>query len=369
MKGPIRWPLDWTILLYLPALLMAFTVHELAHALVAYLLGDTSQVERQRLSLNPLRHISWWGMAVFLLFGFGWARPVWVDVGRFRIKNPPFGMFLVSIAGAGANFLTALAAMLGVMSTGVIVSSLTGTTLWEVFRFLMPQEPKLDMQGLAVALSTYVLSVNLILGIFNLLPLPPLDGFQAIMSLFAMFRGGLRPPQARPPARPAPLVPAEEEAVQSPAEIHFRIGLEYHKAGHFDEAIARYRQAISHDNGLALAYYNQGLAYLAKGRSSLAANAFRAALQSGDPDVAYQAELRLRELVHSGQSRESRLEPLPPPLEPGAVPLSIPPAASPLDPAIIRRMWWRLGLGGAAMFFLGVAVWFFVTGVVLMGMQ
>ena len=72
----IHWPPTWATLLLLPALFVAFTVHELSHALVAYLLGDTSQVERQRLSLNPLRHVSWVGLVVFLLFGFGWAKPV-----------------------------------------------------------------------------------------------------------------------------------------------------------------------------------------------------------------------------------------------------------------------------------------------------
>lgn len=369
MRGPVRWPLDWAILLYLPALLIAFTVHELAHALVAYLLGDTSQVERKRLSFNPLRHISWLGMVLFLLFGFGWAKPVWVDSRRFRVKNRSFGMFLVSVAGASANFLTALLAFFGVTGTGIIVSSLTGQSLWEVFRFLMPDQLKLDLQGLAVALSTYVLSVNLILGVFNLLPVPPLDGFQAIMSLFGMFRRGLGEERTRSPAHPAPLPLVEEEATLRPAEIHLRIGLEYHKAGQLDEAIARYRQAIAQDEGLALAYYNQGLAYLAKGRSPLAASAFRAALQSGDANVAYQAEQRLRELVENEQASGTKPGPLPPPLEPGNVPEPIPPTAPPLDPTIARRIWVRLGLGGAAGLCLAAAVWLFVTSVTLMGVQ
>ena len=113
MERFANWPPTWATLLYLPALFVGFTVHELAHALVAYLLGDTSQVERKRLSFNPLRHVSWVGMAVFLLVGFGWAKPIWVDPSRFAIKNRALGSFLVSIAGASANLLLAVVAFGG----------------------------------------------------------------------------------------------------------------------------------------------------------------------------------------------------------------------------------------------------------------
>ena len=96
MGDLLHWPPNWSTVLLLPALFVGFTVHELAHALVAYLLGDTSQVEGNRLSFNPLRHVSWVGMVVFLLFRFGWAKPVWMDASRFRIKNQAFGMFQVA---------------------------------------------------------------------------------------------------------------------------------------------------------------------------------------------------------------------------------------------------------------------------------
>ena len=65
MEDLIHWPPSLSTLLLLPALFVGFTVHELAHALVAYLLGDTSQVEKKRLSFNPLRHVSWLGLVVF----------------------------------------------------------------------------------------------------------------------------------------------------------------------------------------------------------------------------------------------------------------------------------------------------------------
>jgi Zn-dependent protease len=370
MERLFGWPPSWTILLYLPALLVGFTVHELAHAIVAFLLGDSSQVERKRLSFNPLRHISWLGMIVFLLFGFGWAKPVRVDTMRFTIKNRAFGMFLVSIAGASANLVVALVALGGMMVTGMVVSFLTGASMWNVYQFLAATEIRLDLQGLAVALSSYMLIVNLVLAFFNLLPLPPLDGFQATMSLLAMIRGGLKGPAGQGLAlRSSSATATEEEAGRSPAQIHFRIGLEYHKAGQWDEAIARYRQAIAQDEHFALAYYNQGLAYLAKGRPTLAASAFRAAMEpGGELGVRIEADRRLHELALAEQDPVAEPGPVPPPLEPGSTPDLVPGAAPPLDPAAARRVWLRLGIGGVVMVLWAVVIWMFVTGVALEAM-
>jgi Zn-dependent protease len=374
MEGIWNWPPNLAMLLYLPGLFIGFTVHELAHAIVAYLLGDTSQVEHKRLSFNPLRHVSWLGLVIFLVFGFGWAKPVRVDASRFRIRNRSLGMFLVSIAGASANLLVALAALIGLMGTVLFVSTVTGSTLWDVIQYLTARDLVLDLQGLAVALSTYVMSVNLILAIFNLFPLPPLDGFQALMSLLDLIRGALRRRQgenevARPSVfgQPLAMAPAGEKASEElhPSQIHFNIGLEYQKQGKWDEAIARYRQALAHDAQMGLAYYNLGLAYLAKGRQPLATSAFKAAMRSGrDMGVRLQADLRLRELARVERDSSAALGPVPPPLEPGHVPE--PPTyepARPLDPAVARRVWLRLGIGGALMLVLTVGVWIFVTGV------
>jgi Zn-dependent protease len=367
MQNLLNWPPGWGTVLLLPALFVAFTVHELAHAVVAFLLGDTSQVERKRLSFNPLRHVSWLGMAAFLLVGFGWAKPVWVDYGRLRIKNRAFGMFLVSIAGAMANVLTALLALGGIMVSVVIVSWLSGSPSWDVLMLLLTQQPALDAQGLAMALSTYMVSVNLLLGLFNLLPLPPLDGFQALMSLVAVVRNALKGrTDDGALARLAGQTAGVSAPASSPAQIHFRIGLDYHKAGKMDEAIARYRQALAHDGQLAMAYYNQGLAYWAKGRPSLAGNAFRAAAHSGeDVNVRMQAGLRLQELAQVEQSPEAKLGPVPPPLEPGAAPEVAAGESTPLDPSMARRVWLRLAIGGMLMLILAVGMWLYVTAVTL----
>jgi tetratricopeptide (TPR) repeat protein len=149
---------------------------------------------------------------------------------------------------------------------------------------------------------------------------------------------------------------------RTPAEIHFDIALDYQKEGEWDEAIARYRQAIAHDEAFALAYYNQGLAYWAKGRLPLATSSFRAASEPGaDPGVRVQANLRLRELEDAELDSAAGTDAIPAPLERGAAagPGTSPPAA--LDPVVAKRTWLRLAIGGVIMIGLAIAAWLFVT--------
>ena len=155
----------------------------------------------------------------------------------------------------------------------------------------------------------------------------------------------------------------------SPAEIHFAIGLEYHKAGQYDEAIARYRQALGHDEDYALAYYNEGLAYWAKGRLPLAVSAFRAVLDCrGYPEARIPASLRLRELAQVEREPGAELGPVPPPLDPGQLAEPAEDEAPPLDPALARRVWLQMGIGGTAMIVGAFAIWLFVTAVTLASM-
>jgi Zn-dependent protease len=392
MGNVLHWPPSWAMLLLLPALFVGFTVHELAHALVAYLLGDTSQLQHNRLSFNPLRHVSWIGLVVFLLFRFGWAKPVSMDASRFRIRNRAFGTFLVSIAGSAANLLTGLLVLAGMTTTVMVVWLLSGEAPMDVMQFLMVSEPSLDAQGLAVALSSFMVTVNMSLAFFNLLPLPPLDGFQAVVSLVAAVRLAFqREGSGAPALRPAwprsviadPVDPGDAggDAAQAgegegpvtdspdertPAQIHFDIGLAYQKDGQWDEAIARYRQATAHDEQFALAYYNLGLAYWAKGRVSLATSAFRAAAQAGsDLGARVQAELRLRELEHLDPAMEGDPGPVPLPLEPGVAIETGMKDAPVLDRAATRRLWISLAAGGAGMCALAISAWVFVTMVAL----
>jgi Zn-dependent protease len=372
MNNLFSWPPTLAALLLIPALFVGFTVHELAHALVAFVLGDTSQVERQRLSFNPLRHVSWLGMAAFLLVGLGWAKPVWVDQTRLRAKNPDVAMLLISIAGPAANLLTALLVLFAMTMTVTLVWVLTGVSPLTVLQFMIPEEPALDVQGLVAAFTYFMVMVNLLLAFFNLLPLPRLDGFQALMSLYYLLRGGRRPTKERETASPlaAPQSAVDrdlpEAPSQTPAEIHFDIALDYHKEGQIDEAIARYRQATGHDEGFALAYYNQGLAYWTKGRLSLAASAFRAAIQTTrDPNLQIQAGLRLRELAHAEQEDDAQAGPVPPLLEPGKAPTAAQGTAPPLDPATARRLWLQLAIGGTLLLVSALMVWLWVTATTL----
>jgi Zn-dependent protease len=369
----LGWPPGWGTLFLLPALFAAFTVHELSHALVAYLLGDTSQVERKRLSFNPMRHVSWLGMVAFLLIGIGWAKPVWVDWSRFRIKNRAFGMFLVSIAGASGNLLLALVAFLGIAATATVVSVVNSVQPVDVVFFMMSQQPTADEMGVAIALSVYMMNVNLLLAVFNLLPFPPLDGFQAVMSLINMarglFRGQSRPALATVTVSGTAAVQDEPEA-QSPAQIHFDIGLAYHKSGELDEAIARYRQALAHDDRFGLAYYNLGLAYLAKERPPLASSAFRAVLQArGDASLQARASQQLRNLARAERDPAAALGPVPEPLESTGEAEEPVQQPVPLDPALARRLWLRLALGAAIVILLGGAAWVYVTVVMVAAMD
>jgi Zn-dependent protease len=376
-----RWPPGWATLWLLPALFIGFTVHELAHALVAFLLGDTTQVERNRLSFNPLRHVSWVGMATFLLIGIGWAKPVWIDHSRFRMSNRAFGTFLVSIAGVSANLALAFVTLAGMVLTMLVVGVLEGTpAMSRAYSFLTSTNPGPDLQGAAVALSSYVVLVNLLLGIFNLVPLPMFDGFQAIMSLILAIKTALRRPAPAPaprqPAVPAVLVEGEPSEASdtgdmgdaSPAQIHFEIGLVYHRESQWDEAIARYRQATDHDPNFGLAYYNLGLVYWAKGRLPLAISAFRAAIDApGGDGVPTMANLQLEHLTRVARDPSCEAGPPPPPVESVEESWDDLNQDEPaLDRETVRGVWRRLAFGGAASVVLAAGAWLYVTAVTLM---
>ena len=145
----------------LPVLLASMTLHELAHAYVATRMGDPTPREHGRLTLNPIAHLDPLGTAMFAItyflssFIFGWAKPVLVDPSYFR--NPKQQMALVAVAGPVANFVIALACI------GLFVHSDFSDTTMDV-----------------IALSY---QVNLVLGLFNLIPIPPLDGSRIVGAL------------------------------------------------------------------------------------------------------------------------------------------------------------------------------------------
>ena len=152
---------DWQALLVmlqsLLGVLLCLTVHETCHGLAACALGDPTARKMHRLSFNPLHHIDWLGLASMLVCGFGWAKPVPVDMRYF--KNPK-----AALAGPVSNFLLSLL-MLFLASLLYRFAPVTGFTVW-LLSFLMV---------------TARLSVGL--GLFNLLPVPPLDGSKVLFAL------------------------------------------------------------------------------------------------------------------------------------------------------------------------------------------
>ncbi len=145
------------------AVFLCLTVHETCHGLAACALGDPTAKSQHRLSLNPFRHIDWFGLAMMFVAGFGWAKPVPVDPRYFR--RPKEGMALTALAGPVSNILLAALALL----VGKVIYLYAPYSLvWDViFQFLL-----------------YVLApLSVGLGLFNLLPIPPLDGAKVLGAL------------------------------------------------------------------------------------------------------------------------------------------------------------------------------------------
>lgn len=148
------------LLIQLPVLLMTLTIHEYSHGLVAYLLGDDTAKRAGRLTLNPISHIDPIGLIMLFVARFGWAKPVPLNPNNFR--NYKRDVALSAAAGPVANFLVA-------------------SVLSILFRIVIAVNPNLIYMGSSftnymMSVLIYAIMINLALGIFNLLPIPPMDG-------------------------------------------------------------------------------------------------------------------------------------------------------------------------------------------------
>ena len=155
-----------TIIARIIVLLIAFTVHELAHAVTADYLGDPTPRRMGRITLNPLKHLDPFGTIMLIIAGFGWAKPVMVNPMNMR-GNPRTSMAIVAIAGPLSNFVMAGIAAIFFRTGLVDINSLmTGAGTLSLTNLLFQ-----------------FLYINLALAFFNLLPVPPLDGSKILYAI------------------------------------------------------------------------------------------------------------------------------------------------------------------------------------------
>ena len=152
------------IIILIPILILSLSVHEFSHGMVSTLLGDSTPRQDGRLTLNPLRHLDLFGTLMLLTAGFGWAKPVRIDINSY--KNKYSGLVLTSLAGPLSNFLIAV---LFTFFLRLIVVN-------DAFKFMQTDS--------VINIIQYVMIINVLLFIFNMIPIPPLDGSRIVTALF-----------------------------------------------------------------------------------------------------------------------------------------------------------------------------------------
>ncbi|MDO4552802.1 MAG: site-2 protease family protein [Bacillota bacterium] len=167
-SGQYSSPLDWLIsnLMILPGIVIGLSFHEYAHAVVAYKCGDPTPKRQGRVTINPLAHVDPVGFIALLFIGFGWGKAVVINPRNFR--KPRRDELLVSLAGVTMNLLLAFVFM----------------GLFRLLYELAPMFMFSQMGGIVAEILFYIVWINLVLMVFNLLPIPPLDGFGVITQLF-----------------------------------------------------------------------------------------------------------------------------------------------------------------------------------------
>lgn len=146
--------------LWVVAIIFSLTIHEFSHAFAGYLQGDNTAADHGRLTLNPISHLDVVGFFLLVFVGFGWAKPT--PFNPYNLKFKKYGPALVGIAGPISN-------LLAVLVIGLVL-------------FLINSFTALPADNLMIIFFIYLIQINLLLAIFNLLPIPPLDGSKILFS-------------------------------------------------------------------------------------------------------------------------------------------------------------------------------------------
>lgn len=160
------------MLVMLPGMVIGFSFHEFGHAISSYRLGDPTPKIDGRVSLNPVAHVDPMGLIALIFCGFGWGKPVMIDPRYY--KNPRRDEMIVSFAGVFNNLI------LAIFLTFI---------LKQMLRAMPYASISLDSPGnIAVSIVFYAIFINLVLMVFNLMPIPPLDGFGILTQIFDLRR-------------------------------------------------------------------------------------------------------------------------------------------------------------------------------------
>jgi len=156
------------VLKFLPGIILGLTVHEYCHALVAHMCGDSTSKDQGRVTLNPLKHIDPLGFIMLIFVGFGWAKPV--QFNEQNLRNPKTDVIKIALAGPLSNAVIAM--VLSIVFSLLSAATLSHTTpFWQVLSEVF----------------IYAIYINWGLFIFNLIPLPPLDGSHLLLSQFKRY--------------------------------------------------------------------------------------------------------------------------------------------------------------------------------------
>ena len=168
--------LDWTVVYGVIPALICLTFHELAHAVTAYWLGDNTAKNMGRLTLNPIKHIDPFGLIAMIVFRFGWAKPVPVNMMNF--SNPKRYMAATALAGPVSNVILAV---ISLFVLGILIRPFGGV----LYSPLGEQGFYYRGESIVLVMVERTAYLNIALAIFNMIPIPPLDGSKVVFSVIS----------------------------------------------------------------------------------------------------------------------------------------------------------------------------------------